>query len=79
NATNNFTNTETGNLKAKENVTVDATNVDNKGNITSENGTANVTAKENLTNSGNITGDKGVDLDGKDITNSGNVTSPNGT
>ncbi|MGX2987377.1 hypothetical protein ACWITZ_09250, partial [Ursidibacter sp. B-7004-1] len=78
-ATNNFTNTETGNLKAKEDVTVDAKNIDNDGNVTSENGTVHLNATENLDNSGNITGDKGVDLDGKDITNSGNVNSPNGT
>ena len=80
NANNTFENTKTGNLVAKENVTLAAKDITNAGNVTSENASVNVNATNNFTNTetGNLKAKEDVALKGKNVTNAGNVTSTDG-
>ena len=80
NANNTFENTKTGNLVAKENVTLAAKDITNAGNVTSENASVNVNATNNFTNTetGNLKAKEDVALKGENITNAGNVTSTDG-
>ena len=79
NATNNFTNTETGNLKAKEDVALKGENITNAGNVTSENASVNLNVTGNFTNTatGNLKANDSLNIDGGNITNNGIIHSVN--
>ena len=79
-AVNNFTNTPTGNLVAKENATVNAMNADVAGNVSGSNVTLNATGNLTVEEGANVNATNGTaTLKGENITNSGSVVSPNGT
>ncbi|WP_181184720.1 hypothetical protein, partial [Haemophilus influenzae] len=63
-ATEKFTNTATGNLTGKNNVTVTAENADVAGTVTAESGKANVVAQDTATITGTVSS-KNVELEGK--------------
>ncbi|TPH25433.1 filamentous hemagglutinin N-terminal domain-containing protein, partial [Haemophilus haemolyticus] len=76
NASEKFTNTETGNLTGKA-VDVEANDIETKAgsSITATEKDVTLTASNNLTNGGNVNAAKGdVTLKGDTLTNSGNVS-----
>ena len=79
NATNNFTNTDKGNLVAKDAVNVTATNADVDSNVTAGNVTLNTTGNLTVEEGANVNATNGTaTLKGENITNSGTVTAENG-
>ncbi|HHV6871798.1 TPA: hemagglutinin repeat-containing protein, partial [Haemophilus influenzae] len=63
-ATENFTNTETGNLTGHTDVTVSANDANVAGTVTAEEGKASVVAQDTVTITGTVSG-KNVELEGK--------------